>query len=190
MTIEQWLRESVAQPPLSPIRRFIARHFVGLLFWTIILLVFANPIYEFILTWQRTSPAGRGLFLEEAFTIAPLVLGVYTLLYFVLPGKRTGKTGWQQHRLAKQERELRKVVNAIAQTQSPPVFSSDAFAMAAAQLKSFRPMNLDTLQAYAHEPWLRILVLARAIEPVNDKVIKIVSLKSIEEDREAEFDEE
>lgn len=191
MTIEHWLRESVAQPPPSRFRRFLAKRIIGILFFIIFMLVLARPAYQFILAWMHTSAAARALFLERLLAITPVLIGVLAFIYFVLPGKWTGKTGWQLHQLNKKDRALAEILDEIRRRiGTSPVFSPEAFSTAAAKLTTFKPLTLDTLKAQAHEPWLHILILSGAIEVMRGKVIKIVSLASIKEDREAGFEEE
>ena len=51
-------------------------------------------------------------------------------------------------------------------------------------------MNPAQVEAVQHEPWLRWLVLSRAVDIDRSKLRKVVSIKSIEQDREAGWDEE
>ncbi len=192
MQLERWLRENAVNPQGADKKkraRKILRYLPAAIIGIVILFAF-SPI-RLITSWSSLSPAERSASIGSMGLFLAVFLPIYVLLYFVMPGKRTGKTGFQQYLLRRKEDSLVEQLDQIGETAPrPPLFRDEDYRTAAEELRRFKPLNAEAVQAHANQPWFKILVLSGAVEAMDDRVIKLVSIKSIEEDREAGFDEE
>lgn len=186
MLIKTWLRQSIEQPNTFKdhshgISQIIFPMMVILLTCAFF-LYFAIPLMQ---SWRHTSTVERHSVLASFAISIPISL----LIYYIVPSRYSGMNGWQKRKICQKNSALIEAFASIRSTPPQP-FTDEEYTYAADMLKTFRPISLSSAQKQLALSWFEILVRARAIDVIDERVQKIVSTKSILEDRPAGYDEE
>lgn len=124
--------------------------------------------------------------ISNLFLLVFFVILVFVLFKFrVFLGKLMRGERWSDEGKLKALLKRIREEALVAETPRP-----EELVAAATHLRNFDPMNPVQVEAVQREPWLRWLVLSHAVGIDRSKLRKIVSIKSIEQDREAGWDEE
>lgn len=205
MQLEQWISEEVraARGPQTTFwQRVVKMDFksqvmlvgsgliVIAIFWPLIKLLpglfqFLGTIVVTVLFQGGTKALSQDQLSNLFLLVFFVVLSFILFKFRVFLGKLMRGERWSDE--GKLKALLKRIREEIPDTERP---RPEDLALAATHLRNFQPMNPAQVEAVQHEPWLRWLVLSRAVDIDRSKLRKVVSIKSIEQDREAGWDEE
>jgi hypothetical protein len=204
MQLEQWIAESVRSargPKTNAVQRILKMDLKSQLILfgaAAVFLIILWPVLKLIPWITRLFLGVIGTLLTggtRALTtnqISSLTfVGVFIVTFFFSYKFKTLIRGTIRGVSSGDTRALKEMVEGLRQplpTDGEP--RPEELAEAARQLSSFKPLDREAVQAVSQSAWLRLLVLAGAVDVIDGKLRKIVSVKSILEDREAGWDED
>ncbi len=187
MTLEQFLREGVRNPR-SPWIAYRRQLFLSVLFFVAVTGVFVYIFKDTALyLFENRAILNDISSLEQTLFIGELQMsGVFVLTWalIILPVLLRGMFG------SREVRHLIRIWRERGLPESVDPFPPDTYGKATDVLRSFKPKKYrDAVRVYGQDV-VELLLVAGALFFDKEHLKRLVSIKSIEEDREAGPDDE